>query len=61
MIPSKERLTDLVGVLAGVRLLVVGDILADEYLLGRPARLSREAPIPILGTDPPLLSAGRRR
>jgi len=48
MIPSKERLTDLVGVLAGVRLLVVGDILADEYLLGRPARLSREAPIPIL-------------
>jgi len=48
MIPSKGRLKTLVDDLAAVRLLVVGDIVADEYLLGRPARLSREAPIPIL-------------
>jgi D-glycero-beta-D-manno-heptose-7-phosphate kinase len=48
MIPSKERLIALVDLLSTVRLLVVGDIVADEYLLGRPARLSREAPIPIL-------------
>lgn len=48
MIPSKARLGELVDALARVRLLVVGDIVADEYLLGRPSRLSREAPIPIL-------------
>ncbi|HEV7216048.1 MAG TPA: PfkB family carbohydrate kinase, partial [Chloroflexota bacterium] len=48
MIPTKQRLTELIDRLASVRLLVVGDLVADEYLLGRPARLSREAPIPIL-------------
>lgn len=45
---AKGRLLALVDKLAAVRLLVVGDIVADEYVVGRPARLSREAPIPIL-------------
>lgn len=48
MTPTKAMLDALVHRLRQVRLLVVGDIVADEYLLGRPARLSREAPIPIL-------------
>ena len=30
------------------RVLVLGDMVADEYLLGRPARISREAPVLIL-------------
>lgn len=30
------------------RLLVVGDVFLDDYLVGRAERLSREAPIPIL-------------
>ncbi len=34
--------------LAGRSVLVVGDVLLDEYLTGRPARLSREAPVPVL-------------
>ncbi len=29
-------------------MLVVGDLTLDEYLFGRPTRLSREAPIPVL-------------
>lgn len=33
---------------AGRRVLVLGDMLADEYIIGRPSRLSREAPIPVL-------------
>jgi rfaE bifunctional protein kinase chain/domain len=33
---------------AGRRVLVVGDVILDEYLIGRAARLSREAPIPVL-------------
>ena len=34
--------------LAGVRVLVVGDLVLDRMLVGRAARLSREAPIPVL-------------
>ena len=41
-------LTSLVQKLAGHRVLVLGDMVADEYLIGRPVRMSREAPIPIL-------------
>ena len=33
------------------RVLVVGDMLADEYILGRTARVSREAPVMILKFD----------
>lgn len=29
-------------------MLVVGDLYLDEYIIGRPSRISREAPIPIL-------------
>lgn len=31
-----------------IRLLVVGDLFLDEYLMGRAERLSREAPVPVL-------------
>src|SRR4029077_2951987 len=32
----------------GQRIVVVGDLIADEYLYGKPARISREAPVLIL-------------
>lgn len=34
--------------LAGRRILVAGDFLLDRYLIGRPTRLSREAPVVII-------------
>ncbi len=34
--------------LAGRRVLVVGDVILDEYLYGRAERMSREAPVPVL-------------
>lgn len=34
--------------LAGKRILVIGDLILDEYLTGRAMRMSREAPIPVL-------------
>lgn len=34
--------------LAGQRVVVVGDLILDEYLVGRATRLSREAPVPVL-------------
>ena len=42
------RLRTLVPALAGRRIVVVGDVFLDEYLVGRPTRLSREAPVPVL-------------
>src|SRR5262245_49392847 len=33
---------------AGRRVIVVGDLILDEYLFGKPARISREAPVLIL-------------
>ncbi len=34
--------------LAGLRMVVVGDFVADRYLYGRTDRISREAPVPIV-------------
>jgi rfaE bifunctional protein kinase chain/domain len=38
----------LLAAFAGRRVLVVGDLVLDEYLVGRATRLSREAPVPVL-------------
>ncbi len=45
---NRERLKALVEQLAGLHVLVVGDVFLDEYLIGRSDRLSREAPVPVL-------------
>src|SRR6266851_5918533 len=42
------RLHGLVDGFAGKTLVVVGDLIVDEYLYGKPARISREAPVLIL-------------
>jgi len=47
MFPVK-RLRALIAGFAGRRIAVVGDLIADEYLYGKPARISREAPVLIL-------------
>lgn len=41
-------LIGLIDRFAGRAALVVGDVILDEYLIGRAARLSREAPIPVV-------------
>ncbi len=43
-----DDISRIVGKLAGQRVLVVGDLFLDEYLVGRAVRLSREAPVPVL-------------
>jgi rfaE bifunctional protein kinase chain/domain len=44
----RQRLQRLIPQLAGHRVLVVGDLFLDRYVVGRASRLSREAPIPVL-------------
>lgn len=41
----------LVDVMAGRRIAVVGDVVADEFIYGQVARVSREAPVLILEFD----------
>lgn len=41
-------LTRWIPLLGGLRVLVLGDLILDEYLIGSAARLSREAPVPVL-------------
>jgi rfaE bifunctional protein kinase chain/domain len=45
---AKQRLRSLVADFSGKRVLVIGDMVADEYLIGNPTRIAREAPVLIL-------------
>src|SRR5687768_8944376 len=45
---KSERLAALARSFAGRRVLVVGDLLADQFLFGEISRVSREAPVMIL-------------
>jgi rfaE bifunctional protein kinase chain/domain len=43
-----DDLETLIAQFADCHVLVVGDVVLDDYMFGRPTRLSREAPIPVL-------------
>ena len=49
--PTLDRLSQLIASFRGKRLVVFGDLIADEYVYGRVARVSREAPVLILEYD----------
>jgi D-glycero-beta-D-manno-heptose-7-phosphate kinase len=44
----RKRLLDILGRCTQARILVVGDMVADEYIIGAPTRISREAPVLVL-------------
>jgi len=46
-----DRLLALIDDFAGTRVAVFGDLLADEFIYGQIARVSREAPVLILNYD----------
>src|SRR5437667_5126007 len=48
---AKLNLHSLVSSFAKKRVLVIGDMVADEYLIGKPTRIAREAPVLILELD----------
>jgi rfaE bifunctional protein kinase chain/domain len=54
----QERLLGLVDGFSGRRVLVVGDLVADEFIYGQVARISREAPVLILKYDATEVVAG---
>lgn len=48
---NTARLLDLIAACKGKRVVVFGDLIADEFVYGRIARVSREAPVLILEYD----------
>ncbi len=44
----RQHLLDILNQFANRRILVIGDLIADEFLYGRIARVSREAPVLVL-------------
>jgi D-glycero-beta-D-manno-heptose-7-phosphate kinase len=59
MTDGRRRLSQLVEAFRDRTVVVVGDLIADEYLFGKPARISREAPVLILTyTERELLLGG---
>ena len=48
---ATHSLRTLVPQFQGKRVLVIGDMVADQYIIGRPTRISREAPVLILELD----------
>jgi D-beta-D-heptose 7-phosphate kinase/D-beta-D-heptose 1-phosphate adenosyltransferase len=45
---SRDRLVHLIGRMKNSRVVVVGDIMIDRYLVGDTDRLSPEAPVPVV-------------
>ena len=54
----KERLLALVDRFSSRRVLVIGDLIADEFIYGEVARVSREAPVLILKYDATAIVGG---
>ena len=54
----KERLLGLVDGFSSRRVLVLGDLVADEFIYGEVSRVSREAPVLILKYDATQIVAG---
>jgi rfaE bifunctional protein kinase chain/domain len=54
----RERFLGLVDAFGGRRILIVGDLIADEFIYGEVARVSREAPVLILKYDATEIVAG---
>ena len=52
------RLLALVDALAARRVVIAGDLIADEFIYGEIARVSREAPVLILKYDATEMVAG---
>src|SRR4030088_372593 len=54
----KDRLLGLVDGFSSRRVLVLGDLIADEFIYGAVSRVSREAPVLILKYDATQMVAG---
>jgi rfaE bifunctional protein kinase chain/domain len=47
----KTKIIERISLLEGKRVLIIGDVGVDEYVLGQVRRISPEAPVPVLEVD----------
>jgi len=45
---TSSRLTEILGAFASRKILVIGDLMLDEFLWGKVTRISPEAPVPVV-------------
>src|SRR5476649_1488331 len=45
---SSARLTEILGAFSRSKILVIGDLMLDEFLWGKVTRISPEAPVPVV-------------
>ena len=55
---SRERARALTSEFAGKRIVVLGDLMLDEFIWGRVRRISPEAPVPVVEVDRQTLALG---
>ena len=55
---SRERAKILTSQFAGKRIVVLGDLMLDEFIWGRVRRISPEAPVPVVEVDRQTLALG---
>ena len=48
---SIQRLEEIIKKFSSVRIAVIGDMMLDEYLIGKVNRISPEAPVPIVNIE----------
>ena len=48
---SLQRLEEILGKFNKIKIQVVGDMMLDEYLIGKVSRISPEAPVPIVNIE----------
>src|SRR5271156_2380059 len=44
----RERISEILATFSGKRILVIGDLMLDEFLWGKVSRISPEAPVPVV-------------
>ncbi|HKP84502.1 MAG TPA: D-glycero-beta-D-manno-heptose-7-phosphate kinase [Blastocatellia bacterium] len=55
---SRERAEELTREFEGKRIIVLGDLMLDEFIWGRVRRISPEAPVPVVEVDRQSLALG---
>lgn len=55
---DKKKLIEIVRSFSRLRIMVIGDLVLDEYLFGKSSRISREAPVPIVDLEGAEVRAG---
>src|SRR5438128_9067105 len=55
---TKTRAISITDAFAGKRIVVLGDVMLDEFIWGRVRRISPEAPVPVVEVDRQTLALG---